>query len=946
MRRFEYGSEWRRWDLHVHTPDSILETQYKSDWKHYLDVIESKGDEVSVIGVTDYYTISGYEKMLQHKSEGRLSNIDTMFPNIEFRISPETHKDKGINIHIIVDPSDKDHVTRIKNALTRLTFKYDRHPYGCIQPQLIELGKALSPGLSDEAALKEGIKNFKPSYDSFREWYEEETWLNQNSVVIVANSSKDGASGIRENGFLAMRKNIYEFTDMIFSGKDSDIKHFMGGGERTRKEIIEQYGRVIPCIHGSDAHSFGSIFEPDLRRNCWIKADPTFDGLRQIIYEPERVKIQDLSPEHKSEYQTIRRVRYIDTSDEKLFSSDWIPMNKDLNTIIGGKSSGKSMLLYHIANAINPSEVTNSVQKAKSSTYDNLASVDFEVEWSNGETSKISEFNNDTTDAKAITFIPQLYINQLADNDGKDDLNTLISRILMQNDEYKAFVESTKSKISNLRTQISDKIDRRFNLVEQHKKLTDETQEIGNIKSVEHEIENIKSKSELLRKKSNFTKDDENSYNKLTRKKQYIQKAKAKLESFQTNLNGILSNVEESNKQWIDDILSDISIKSGFIDSSKVLEDLTKSLDSELTKAFESFIEEVKTKKATIPYRLQEINKKLTFVTESILPLEGKVQNKTELDRLNKQLKDEETKLKQINEKLNARKIVGQNGIACRSEIDNYYSQLVDLYRELCQKVSEYQVDDDIQIEAKLSVDSEKFDVFTQCFNRTGNIKFLLQDLIDNQGKYHFKLQSICEDIKAISTRIAVKDAPLLRKHATQLDTFKHLYADYFKVDYVISYKEDDIVQMSPGKRGLVLLSLMLELSNSTHPILIDQPEDNLDNRTIYSELKDFVRKCKNKRQIIMVTHNANLVVAADAECVIVADQRGQQNDSSGGAEYRFDYFTGSLELSYDNPHGEMYDQLSDMGIRQHVCHILEGGITAFKERDQKYNLPNNYRYR
>ncbi|TOK91478.1 hypothetical protein, partial [Vibrio parahaemolyticus] len=67
-------------------------------------------------------------------------------------------------------------------------------------------------------------------------------------------------------------------------------------------------------------HDFGKIFEPSLRRNCWIKADPTFSGLRQVIYEPGRVKIQELSPEHKAEYQTIRRVRYLDTSGEKLFS--------------------------------------------------------------------------------------------------------------------------------------------------------------------------------------------------------------------------------------------------------------------------------------------------------------------------------------------------------------------------------------------------------------------------------------------------------------------------------------------------------------------------------------------------------------------------------------------------------------------------------------------------
>ena len=131
----------------------------------------------------------------------------------------------------------------------------------------------------------------------------------------------------------------------------------------------------------------------------------------------------------------------------------------------------------------------------------------------------------------------------------------------------------------------------------------------------------------------------------------------------------------------------------------------------------------------------------------------------------------------------------------------------------------------------------------------------------------------------------------------------------------------------------------MLELSNSTHPILIDQPEDNLDNRTIYSELKDFFRKSKKKRQIIMVTHNANLVVAADAECVVVADQKGQRDDSTGGSEFKFDYFGGSLELTYESPQNEKFNKLSDMGIRQHVCHVLEGGIIAFKEREQKYNL-------
>lgn len=950
-KSFPQGSQWRKWDLQVQTilDDGYIELkEYAEDLKRtnpdeWATFIETVGSECSALKFDSkayFFTDSTDDEKIRARNYAKtfIAFLDA-FHKEEVCVAITDHNyDHSYLLDALLDASKKS----LANIIAGVE----------INVQGVHMLALFAHPIYGQSGFSKGISTFLSKIDvdrketngaltvSSKSYTEVISKIQKNNGIIIYPHCNSDNGLFQERGktdrtHLGDQFNHQKFN--ILQGKNKF------GGDKLLAYINSKSNDLTSgCCYttATDARCLKDILLPDEDGNfTWIKADPTFNGLRQIICEPNRVKIQELSPDDKSSYQTIRRVRYIDSSGENLFPSDWIPLNKDLNTIIGGKSSGKSILLYHIANAINPSEVANRVQKANSSTYDDLNSVDFEVEWSNGETCKISEFSNGTADTKAITFIPQLYINQIADKDGKDDLNTLISKILMQDDEYKGFVESTKSKIKNLRTQISEKIDKRFDLVEQHKKLTDEAQEIGNKKSVVQEIANINSNSELLRKKSNFTQDDENSYNKLTRRKQSIQRAMTKLGAFQANLNGILYNIEGSKKQWVGNILSDISIKSGFNDSSIVLKNITTSLDTELTKAFEFFIEKVKTKKANIPSRLQEIEKLLAIVSESLLPLECKVQDKTELNRLNNHLKDEEKKLKLINEKLNARKVVDQNGIACRIEIDNYYSQLVDLYRELCQKTSEYQVDDDIQIEAKLSVNSEKFEVFTQCFNRTGNIKFLLNDLVDNQGKYQFKLESICEDIGAVSKRIAAKEAPTLRKHATQLSAFKLLYADYFEVDYVVSYKQDDIDQMSPGKRGLVLLSLMLELSNSTHPILIDQPEDNLDNRTIYSELKDFVRKCKNKRQIIMVTHNANLVVASDAECVIVADQKGQQAESSGDTEFRFNYFGGSLELSYENPRGEIYDQLSDMGIRQHVCHILEGGITAFKEREQKYNL-------
>jgi len=950
-KSFPQGSQWRKWDLQVQTilDDGYIELkEYAEDlkktnpleWAVFIEAVGSECNALKFDSKAYFFTDSVDDEKIRAKNYAKtfIAFLDA-FHKEEVCVAITDHNyDHSYLLDALLDAS--------KYSLTNIIGGVE------VNVQGVHLLALFSDPIYRQSGFSKGISTFLSKINV-------DTKETNGALTVSSMSYTDVISQIQKNNGIIIYPHCNSDNGLFQERGKTDRTHLgdqfnhqkfniLQGKNKLRGDKLLAYikSKSNDLTSGycyttaTDARCLKDILLPDEGGNfTWIKADPTFNGLRQIICEPDRVKIQELSPDNKSSYQTIRRVRYIDSSGEKLFSSDWISLNKGLNTIIGGKSSGKSILLYHIANAINPSEVANRVQKSNTSTYDDLDCVDFEVEWSNGETCKISDTSNGKADAKAVTFIPQLYINQLADKNGKNDLNTLISKILMQDEEYKGFVESTKSKIKKLGTQISKKIDQRFDLVEQHKKLTDEAQEIGNKNSVKQEIININNKSELLRQKSKFTKDDENRYNKLTRRKKSIQKAMTNLGTFQTNFNSILSNIEGSKKQWVDNILSDISIQSGFADHSTVLKNITMFFDSELTKAFESFIEEVKTKKSTIPSRLQEIEKQLDIVSESILPLERKVQDKTELNRLNQQLKFEEKKLKLIQEKFNAREVVKQNGIACRIEIGKYYSQLVDLYRELCQKISEFQVDDDIQIEAKLSVNPEKFEVFTQCFNRTGNIKFLLNDLVDNQGKYQFKLESICKDIDAVSKRITDKEAPMLRKHATQLNAFKHLYADYFEVDYVVSYKDDDIDQMSPGKRGLVLLSLMLELSNSTHPILIDQPEDNLDNRTIYSELKDFIRKCKNKRQIIMVTHNANLVVASDAECVIVADQKGQQAESIGGTEFRFNYFGGSLELSYENPCGEIYDQLSDMGIRQHVCHILEGGITAFKEREQKYNF-------
>ena len=160
---------------------------------------------------------------------------------------------------------------------------------------------------------------------------------------------------------------------------------------------------------------------------------------------------------------------------------------------------------------------------------------------------------------------------------------------------------------------------------------------------------------------------------------------------------------------------------------------------------------------------------------------------------------------------------------------------------------------------------------------------------------------------------------------------------DYFFDYWDITYKNDKLGEMSTGKASFVILMLIIGLSKSKAPILIDQPEDNLDNRSITTDLVNYLRNKKLERQIIIVTHNANIVVNADAENVIVANQRGQ-NEEQSTSVFKFDYINGAIENSFDKKSSET-DLLKSMGIRQHIADIVEGGKDAFMKREKKYRF-------
>lgn len=172
-----------------------------------------------------------------------------------------------------------------------------------------------------------------------------------------------------------------------------------------------------------------------------------------------------------------------------------------------------------------------------------------------------------------------------------------------------------------------------------------------------------------------------------------------------------------------------------------------------------------------------------------------------------------------------------------------------------------------------------------------------------------------------------------LLKGKRRIDFYKWIFdVGDFKVTYSIKYQGTNIELLSPGKKGIVLLLMYLALdTESSIPLIIDQPEENLDNKSLYPHLVNYFKIAKKRRQIFIVTHNPNLVLNTDAEQIIVANFEAIPTTYKA----RITYACGAIENSYINK--QLNTPLYQQGIREHGADILEGGKVAFVRRKDRY---------
>lgn len=862
MEEIYRGSEWRKWDLHFHTPSSY---DYQDGSVTNQDIIDGLfANNISVVAITDHHVID-IPRIKELQQLGKEKGI-TVLPGIEF-LAELRDKEPIHYIGIFSEQANLDVIwgqLENRTALLGIKSKNKKHnEVYCVLKDTVELIKELGGIVTIHAGSK------------------------TNSVENITNSLSHS---------IAQKTDIAKLVDFYELGKTEDKTGYL-------EVVFPIIKKHIPMIIASDNHNIRKYI---LKENCWIKADMTFEGLKQVIYEPkERVRIQPNKPQEKAGYQAIDNITIAHTD----FAPIKLYVNQNLNTIIGGRSTGKSILLGAIAKKLN-SDKEVKFENDDYSIYISQIVPNLKVIWKDGIE------NND----RNIEYFPQSYMHRLAKN-LNNDLDKLIEEIIIQDDEKRNEINNYESFSKNNNTEIVGKINKLFQTLSDFQKSKQSIKELGDEDGINSEKNKLTVILEELRSKIQISENELETYKSL-------------IQQYGENLNKIsaiesqilkLNSLKEKN-------ISNDNLEFDFVN----LIDPTKTEISAIYKDLKIKFQNAWTAKiGDLILALQQQTNQINLLNAQIVDNPIYIKGASVFSN-NQQYKEIEEKLKIQSNKL----FEIANLKAQEKAISVQYFQIKDAikndFREYYNKI--------ITIQEKLSLKSDKLEIKAKAKLEINEYREILHSSINQQSAQGQdivnKQISTFEDF--FITTFELFDLLLNNKvtlkggyNATSLSQ-KILSTNFFKISYEIIY-EDIFKHMSEGKKAFVVLMLLLDFSNKDCPILIDQPEDDLDNRAIYNELVAYIKKKKKERQIIIVTHNPNIVVGADSELVIVSNQHGVNSPNKSG--FKFDYIQGSLEMSKEKEEA-IKEILPSQGIKQHVCEILEGGFEAFKQRELRYS-PN-----
>lgn len=932
MKRFPAGSEWRKWDLHVHVPGTKLNCGYgkpgtNDDFEEFADILEKS--DVAVFGITDYFSVDQTLKFVNFFKQKYPNSSKLLLVNVELRLNETVNKNlQTIDYHVIFnDAVPEAKLNEFLSSLETQTTDMNGRAKHC--------SELVTSDFKDVSVTRQSIN--KAFCDTFGRFAEP-----TDSLIYIVPSNNNGlrsAPGDQRKAKLA--DEIDKTVHAIFGKNESNSLYFL---RKDRYEDRSQTSKPKPVFGGCDAHNFNDLKEwlgkslPSSENKqvvTWVKADPTFEGLRQTLVEPaDRVSLRELLPDAKDPYKVLKRVTFKDSQD---FPSE-IVLNPNLNAIIGSRSSGKSAFLAHIAHAVDPAyavkqqTIANSIKDVEAGpaaglTWDDVSSTVCEVEWADG-----------STNGGQVIYIPQNWLYQISGN--PREVTNKILPVLKSS--YPGFFREQNRQLDIVET--SNEAIRRcvgnwFGYAAELSSVEEEIKGIGNKDSIEQERNKIHTQLESLRDANSLSEADLASYQALINT---LGEKRGRIEQIKIESEQLESYIVEERPSCFTTVSENISVKIALTpDPTKLPEQLGMTLDTLLNDLSADLIPKIE--KAILEYR-NDLSGEESKLKSEIVVLEAdnkdifrKYKTNKALDELVMREKKQEDSLAEISSREEKSRAILESQDQCLKDIDKELEiRSHSLESIMIAFDKEERRLDDLAFGIEIDFDPGKVQALSEPFRKNLVGTFLKNTsengLVIDIDKAQSQPLAFLQDLFTKKQKLNQGNDPTDVARQVLSATPEIRFTALLDSDKIGGFTKST---MTPGKQALFALTLILGESTDKWPLLIDQPEDDLDSRSIYNDIVSFLVKQKKLRQIILVTHNANLVVGADAEEVLVANRQGDDRKNKDGQT--FAYLTGSLE--YSKPEGTVQHELDRQGIREFAVEILDGGEEAFEKRRDKYKL-------
>lgn len=939
------GSTWNIWDFHLHTPCSILNNQYgdpeaEETWEKFVEQIEAKSAEYDIcaIGLTDYFTIEGYKKVLAIQNAGKLDNI-FIFPNIEFRIDKVVYRSRDVaeprrlNVHVLfspeIEPSDIE-----EHFLHDIDFVYECEPFSPSAARKLKISNLTEFGQNlqnQHARFREmgspfeiGCSNAIVSIDQIKQLLDNRFHGKYLLVLAEENLSLLGWDSQHH----ALRKQLIQMSHAIFSSNGRTRDFCLGKTHESIESYLDEFKSLKPCIWGCDSHCYEERFlRPDEERFCWVKADTSWEGLKQVLYEPEeRVIIQRENPEPDKSIYTVSGIQIPEIQINNVLKIDElnIDMNPNLVTIIGGRGSGKTALLDLIASCFYEGNKLAGMENSffsrlyaptranKRRAANQAVQIDLRFKSSDTFSKKVGE-EEDVFEQADIIYLTQNHFDEYSANPGKlyeHIIDLVFEKYSDEKFEYDELeeelgelewsIQKTNLDMEQIRAEIFGKKD----LAESELKIKQ-----GEMQDY------LQRQQEFILKQGQKHEETEKltqQLNSLRIKKKAIEDLLDEHLQFRntiTSFDNTYKHIAETINTDLQKVVRDTLPIKLFPPSIGQLHDVTQIIqhnESTLEKVNEAISIKINEyRKALselegISKQIAELHQKLHSISLEVKEIEQRI--KTIINK-------EETLVTLNNQRFDTYLSIIKKVVELQNFLQSMITRFEEGKDEMLDRLTFEAFVDLRQVPEFLDVLTEKVNN-RQCSGATLKQEFdpIFQELdgLMNAGDSEADFSLPISKIKDLGINLVTK----LKKSVTYSDFYNALFRRFFAIGLQIEFNDKALDDLSMGERAIVLLKILLALDDK--PLLIDQPEEHLDNRYIYNELKPAFRKAKTRRQIIIATHNANLVVNTDAEQIIIAEH------TNGTLSYEI----GTLE---------------NTSIREGIKTILEGGDEAFKKREEKY---------